>query len=69
MYFAGNKITNFIKKIDIMKTCKCYEFMAEIADRRTSKYKELEIELDTITKTFGKESFQVKRFFDRCIIY
>ena len=52
-----------------MKTCKCYEFMAEIADRRTTRYKELERELDFITKTFGKNSFQVQRFFERCIIY
>lgn len=52
-----------------MKTCKCYDFMAENADRRTSKYKELERELDLLTKIFGKDSVQVQRFFERCIIY
>jgi hypothetical protein len=43
--------------------------MAEIADRRTSKYKDLERELDLLTKTFGKNSFEVQRFFERSIVY
>lgn len=52
-----------------MKTCKFYEFMAGIADKRTTRYKELERELDLIVKTFGKYSIQEQRFFDRCIVY
>jgi hypothetical protein len=51
----------------IMKEITVYEFMSENADRRTRQYKNLEIELDSLVHRFGKESNEVKEFFNRKI--
>lgn len=44
-----------------------YEFLAEIGDRRTKEYKELNKRLDLLVSKFGKESEEVKCFFNETI--
>lgn len=43
---------------------KTYQFMAEIADRRSKEYKTLNAELERLERVCGKESVEVKKFFD-----
>ena len=40
-----------------------YDYMAEIADRRSKKYLDLDKHLNFLCKKHGKESVQVKNFF------
>jgi len=47
---------------------KVYKFMAEIADRRTKKYKDLEFMLDCLEHKYGKESKEVAEFFDKDVV-
>jgi len=46
-----------------------YEFLSETADRRSRKYKELEKELDSIVLKYGKDSKDVRDFFNIIMIY
>ena len=46
---------------------KIYQFMAEIADRRSKQYKELCLKLDALILEFGKNSKQVNNFFNQKI--
>lgn len=43
---------------------KTYQFMAEVADRRSKEYKALEKELDRLSSLHGKDSKQVNNFFE-----
>jgi len=45
-----------------------YKFLSETADRRSKKYKELDKQLDALCETYGKESKEVKDFFNQTII-
>lgn len=44
---------------------KTYKFMAEVADRRSKEYKTLNTELEKLERVYGKESVEVREFFDR----
>ena len=45
-----------------------YKYMAEVADRRTKKYKDLEFMLDCLVNKHGKESKEVNEFFDKEVV-
>lgn len=43
---------------------KTYKFLAEVADRRTTEYKELDEQLEKLAAKFGKNSKEVNDFFE-----
>jgi len=45
-----------------MKTLTTYDALTEILDRRKSKYKQLEKQLDYLVAQYGKESIEVYNF-------
>ena len=45
-----------------------YKFLSETADRRSRKYKELDKQLDSIVNKFGKDSNEVRDFFNQMLI-
>ena len=45
-----------------------YKFLSETADRRSRKYKELDKQLDSIVNKFGKDSKEVRDFFNQMLI-
>ena len=47
---------------------KTYQFMAEIADRRSKTYRELDKKLDKLVLEFGVNSKEVNDFFNEEII-
>ena len=44
---------------------KTYQFMAEIADRRTALYKSLNKELDRLVLEYGRKSKEVNDLFNK----
>ncbi len=51
-------------KKDTTTSIKVYNYMADIADRRSKEYKALERKLDNLTSLYGKESKEVNDFFE-----
>lgn len=44
---------------------KTYKFLSEATDKRSKLYRDLEKQLDNLLNKYGKESKQIKEFFNK----